>query len=89
MTNTQALERLKKIERIIHNIRKINLPNGCFKIIVLKQEAKKIGEEFKDGCGETLTIFNAGCGDINFNNKIIWCPTCKEAKEILARINNE
>lgn len=49
----------------------------------IKQEANKIGEEFKDGCGDTIKEVAQSCG---FGNRY-FCPNCQKIKEIVEKIN--
>jgi hypothetical protein len=53
----------------------------------LKQEAKEIYEQFKDGCRKDLNgySYNYYCGQIGIELNRVFCPKCQEIKEISSK----
>ena len=93
---------MKDIEKRINffknqRSRSINTNLGNLGVISeAEKEAKEIYKKFKDGCGEDVDCygypnFDGGweCGQQYLNKEIIFCPKCKEIKEIWKKLNSE
>lgn len=97
MAREQKLETLKEIERkliLLEINKKKQLDYEEYKN-KLKQKANEIGEELI-GCGKDFDIDLFDEDGIPYDiehrecgNLFGFCPTCKEIKERVARINNE
>lgn len=98
MKSKEAVERMREIEKALEKWEDAMFGkdfNNNSNVKIYKKESKEIYEKFKDGCREDVDCygypnFEGGweCGQQYLNKEIIFCPNCKEIKEIWDRIRD-